>query len=206
MRARHGGRITTVLVCAATALAAAGGAARAAGPCAGTSCTTEQQVGVSIAPGSLVHAVRTAGSNPDATTIRLAPGDRGHGHGHSSGHGPMRGVLNTVTVTDTRGFAQGWSLSASITDLTDGRRTVDNRALRVTPSCRATAAGSAPGITPGPAGQRADEAVMLCAKDTTVGPAGSSGGIYDVGADLVLNAPPASSPYGYAAIVTLQLA
>lgn len=174
------------VVVGATVLGA-GGVANAGGACTGRGCATTQQVQVTIDVGSLDQSVRTTGSNPGPNTVRLAVAKK-HGHGHG---GAMKGSLNTVTVTDTRGLAVGWSLSASITDLTDGRRRIDNRALRVTPRCGPTDPLSAPGVAPGPANQRADTVVTLCTKDTATGRTGSSGGTYDVEAELALDVPQA---------------
>jgi hypothetical protein len=201
-------RMHCVLTLVATATAVATGAALATTATAddrcgsGTPCT--QTLRVTVAAGGLeqafgAHANGGRAQGDAASFVRFA-----HGRGRH-GHGVMTGAMQHVVVTDTRGGALGWSLTASITPLSNGHETIAPDHLRVTPSCHAIAAGSAPGAVAGSAGQPADEAVTLCTKDTELGPSGSTGGSYDVGASMTLDLPRAPRGH-YAAVVVLALA
>lgn len=194
------------------ALAGVTGVASAGTSCSGTSCGTTQQVAALIGAGELDQAVQVLPANGRADRVRLRTTGkiRGHerwllhrGHGHSKKK--LTGAINPVTVTDQRGGEAGWSLTATFSDFTLGRATIDGSSVRITPRCDATVEGSAPGFTAGPVDQLGDDWVTLCEKDTTQGASGSTGGVYEVNADLAVDLPRGVPEGTFSAIVTLNL-
>jgi hypothetical protein len=142
----------------------------------------------------------TSGSNPDPTTIAfgtlpspLTPT-------------PLPGAMNRLEVVDDRQGSFGWSLTATLDDLTGaGGATLDASALSATPSCTASG-GSAPGATAGPAGQTFATLVQLCTKDAQVGPGGTTSGTYTIDTPLVLTVPAFQAADTYTGVLTITLA
>jgi hypothetical protein len=192
LRAAAGVVVIALAVAALTAAPASAG-----GACTATGCALTQTLGVSVLPGPLTAKVTTIGANPSRDTARLVR-PRGHDDGI------LTGQLNRVTVTDARGGTTGWTLTASVSNFSDGWHTIPNANLRTTPYCGAVTRDSAPGVHAGPPVRHSGSVMTLCTKDGTVGAYGSTGGTYAVGADLALSVPRRSADQ-YTAIVTLQL-
>jgi hypothetical protein len=105
-------------------------------------CSIEQTVNVSIEAGILAqrhynNPTPTTGSNNGATpnvnagnqtvnlgTIRVPSGDK-----------YINGIMNDITVTDTRGGLTGWSLTATMGNFASGVNSINASALKVSPTC-----------------------------------------------------------------------
>jgi len=208
----------------------------------GAGCFTKQNVNVSVLQGNLTQrvytnaaatsgssnssastpVVGTANTNSDATTVNLGT--------ITTPLAPavISGTLNDITVSDNRGGAYGWSLTASGTSFSGvPSGTIAASALTATPSCAAatnstawdySAVGktaisgfdatlSASGVTAGSAAQAFGSTVNLCTKDTTANSTtGSTGGVYNVTSSLSLTVPAFQKAARYTAVVTVTLA
>lgn len=117
------------------------------------------------------------------------------------------GPINPVTVTDTRLYEQGWSVSGQVTDFTSSSTdtTISSTGLGWTPNVvsKPTAttvinAGSV--VAPFTAGG------LSTAKTLASAPADEGRGTTVLGADLLLKAPTTTKPGTYTALLTLTVA
>lgn len=189
------------------------------------SCSTKQNAYATVAAGNLAQQATAAAGNPDATTVVFCktaapatpPGGTQPGNTTNCQltsqvtDTPMFASLNPVTVTDARGGNFGWSLTATMPNLSDGTHSISNSRVSISPSCASVNANSAPGITCGTASQdfgQAAPGVTLMIKDTQVAPApGSqtSGGQWQVSAPLQLNVPAFQAAGQYNSTITVLL-
>ena len=184
------------------------------------SCDTSQTVNATLSTGSLSQAAATTGTGnpsstqvvfcqtaaPTATTSLTAAAASPCAMGSPSSTTSMFGSLNPITVVDTRGGAFGWSLTARMTDLSDGATgSMVKSRMSISPTCSG-ATGSASGATAGAASQSFASTVGLCTKNTTADSAGgTSGGTWTVGAPLVLSVPAYQAAGSYTSIITINL-
>jgi len=209
----------------------------------GSGCVTGQNVNVSVSQGTLNQRVYvnttptsgsadqstlsapvqgTANSNSDATTINLGT--------ITSPLAPASivGRLNDVTITDTRGGTNGWSLNATATDFVGTPSgTLSRGRMRVSPTCTAAdatnawdytnpnkvpisafdASLNAPGIAAGFSDLQLSGVVNLCSKnDQTNATTGSTGGVYNVGGTISLVVPAFQKAARYVSTLTITLA
>ena len=145
-------------------------------------------------------------SNPERHPAEVVCGD--------DGAGPVSAVvlpasLNQVQVTDTRGGTFGWSLTATLPNLTaPGGLSISNANVTATPSCVADAGNplSAPGATAGTAAQAFSGTVNLCTKNNlTNATTGSSGGVFNVNSSLALTIPAFQAAGAYSSIMMITL-
>ncbi|MFK0253393.1 beta-xylosidase [Streptomyces sp. NPDC090445] len=144
--------------------------------------------------------------------------------GYGAG-GAAPGRIGTVTVTDTRGGAAGWTLTGRITELTGpGGIRVPGASLTWAPSCTPAppappalpaapapptppaqvAPGSTVGrCTPGSPGPVGPQGAVL-ASGAGAPPAGGAAG-FTVDAEVSLHLPPYTPPGAYRAVLTLTL-
>ena len=206
-------------------------------------CTTKQNVNVSVLQGSLVqrayvNSTATTGSidgsagttpvtgttnvNSNATAINLgtvtsplAPTD-------------IVGNLNDITVSDNRGGTYGWSLTASMPNLTSsGSNTISNAAAKVTSACAAATNGTAwdysavsktaisgfdatlnaSGVSAGATAAPLSGTINLCVKDTNPNATTqTTGGVYNVTGTITLKVPAFQKAAKYTSTVTITLA
>lgn len=213
---------------------------------AGPGCTTRQRVELSVLQGRLTQRAYTnatpatstspqwigtsaatspvAGTsavNSDPTTVNLGT--------ITSPLAPatILGTLNDITVTDTRGGTNGWTLSATMTPFAGvPSGALPNSALSTTPACSPATASTAwdydapgqtaiasfdptliaPGAGPGTAFQSFAATVVLCTKSTAVNPTTqSTGGVWIVSAPLTLAMPAFQPAAKYTATMTITL-
>ncbi|GLW93657.1 Ig-like domain-containing protein [Actinokineospora globicatena] len=121
------------------------------------------------------------------------------------------GVLNPVTVTDTRAGNPGWTVSGQVSDFTSGQNRINGANLGWSPRlvdkspvqavfpgpAVPTAAAIAPGATPG-AGQG-----LVSARSLAVATALGGNGTARLSADLVLAVPTSTVAGTYSAMLTL---
>ena len=120
-----------------------------------------------------------------------------------SAGGNSTGSLNAVTVTDDRGGASGWSLTASNTNFTGpGTSTLPAANLSWTPACTTTSTGSPSTCAAGSAGPVGTAGATLAS--TPAAPL--TGGQFSATAGLTLNIPAFTAPGDYSSTLTLTLA
>jgi hypothetical protein len=174
------------------------------------SCSTSQTLNVTVTGGVLKQAATVVSTpnpngsaNSNATTVNFG-----------SVATPVSAVvlpasLNQVQVTDTRGGTFGWSLTATLPNLTaPGGLSISNANVTATPSCAADAGNplSAPGATAGTAAQAYSGTVNLCTKNNAVNATTlSSGGVYNVNAALALTIPAFQAAGAYSSVMTITL-
>jgi len=185
-------------------------------------CNTSQQVYSTILAGNLSQAAAASPGNPNDTSIvfcqtaapitppgGVQPGNiAGCGMPVQTANTKMYGTLNPVTVTDNRGGTFGWSLTATLPNLSDGTHSIVNTNVAITPTCTSVNAGSAPGAVSGSALQNFSGTVSLCVKDTQIAAApGSqtSGGQWQVTAPLTVNVPAFQAAGQYNSTLTINL-
>lgn len=175
----------------------------------GGECDTEQEVEVTVDPGNLMQSAAVTGDNPSATQVILTDEVSGDPYITVDAFSQtMVGPMNTVTVTDLRGSADGWSLTAALADdftaVTGGTITKDKVALTGV-GC-APVPGSATRIT-GSGGNLSNPAVTLCkvepGVDDSSGDSGS--GQYAVSAQLELEVPAFQRAGEYTSTLTITL-
>jgi len=111
------------------------------------------------------------------------------------------GSLQDLTIIDARGTNAGWSLTATLSDFTDGtpsasgNHVIPKGNLRATPTCTANTGGTA--VAGAPA-QSFIGPVALCTS-----PAGDSGGEFTADAGLSLDVPATAYSGTYTATMTL---
>jgi Bacterial Ig-like domain (group 3) len=108
------------------------------------------------------------------------------------------GMLNPITVTDTRNPAPGWSVSGLAADFTTGSATIPGSQLGWTPTDTSLACGATLGdqVTPGSPGL-GTSAVLASAA------AGGGTGTCALGANLTLAIPTSATPGDYSSTLTL---
>ncbi len=118
----------------------------------------------------------------------------------------MYGNLNTVTITDTRGGTQQWTLTATAPNFTDGTHTISHSLLAITPSC-ALVTGDA-GVSSGAAGQNFGAAsVALCTGPSVADPTSqTTGGQWTFNAPVQLAVPAYQAAGNYSTTITINLA
>jgi hypothetical protein len=174
-----------------------------------TSCDTGQEIGGEVTPGSLRQDVSRHPDNPSSTALLLRDSITGQDHVTVGVvDQTMLGSLNPITVTDQRGGAAGWSLTAQLDGpLADvSGFTIPTGSVSVTGLSCAPTTGSATRRLG--AGGVLDTTVTLCGVDTGVDDsAGSSGGgQYTVDGTLEVDVP-AFQPAGeYSATLYVTLA
>ncbi|WP_415949621.1 DUF6801 domain-containing protein [Streptomyces sp. KLOTTS4A1] len=152
--------------------------------------TLDQNLNTQVTPKAVEGTLSMAQAG-DA--VSLSPVEEGSGDSST-------GDLQTVTVSDTRAGATGWSLTGKVTDFTGDAGSIGASQLSWTPSCE-TAAGSASTCVPGSEGVvGAEGATLASAPD-----AAETGGEFSVGAGLSLGVPADAAPGDYAAVLTLTL-
>jgi len=188
-------------------------------------CNTKQNVYATVLAGNLSQQASVAGGNPSDTAIVfckyappvLAADAAAVQPGNTAACGlaspiaatSMFGTLNTVTVTDTRGGNFGWSLTATMPNLSDGTHSIANGNVAITPSCASVNAGSAPGAVAGAAAQTYAGTVSLCVKDTQIAVSPGSqttGGQWAINGPLTLTVPAFQAAGQYNSTMTVNLA
>ncbi len=209
----------------------------------GSGCVTRQNVNVSVSQGTLNQRVYvnttptsgsadqsavsspvqgTANSNFDPTTINLGT--------ITSPLAPANivGRLNDITITDTRGGTNGWSLNATASDLVGTPSgSISRFNMRVSATCIAAdatnawdytntnkvpinafdASLNAPGISAGFSNLQLAGVVNLCTKNTQPNATtGSTGGVYNVGGTISLAVPAFQKAARYVSTLTITLA
>jgi hypothetical protein len=176
-------------------------------------CVTGQQVTATVIAGSLTQAATRADSNPSSTVIVLTKDD-GITATYSGlpavtvGVAPqvLEGALNPVTVTDVRGGAAGWSLTAALsgpfTEVGTGQ--ISESAASLAPTCTELE-GSAT-QSPGSGGVLSN-AVTLCGVDPGIDDSigQSGGGQYTVRGRLTVTVPPFQKAGEYSSTLVITL-
>ncbi|MGR6998403.1 hypothetical protein ACU686_10390 [Yinghuangia aomiensis] len=100
----------------------------------------------------------------------------------------LTGALNPLTVLDKRGGYMGWSLTATMTDLssTTASNTIPAANLSWTPNCTASA-DSLSAVANGSAAPLGGGPAMLCSQ--AADPVGATGGKFTANAGLSLRVP-----------------
>jgi len=155
-------------------------------------CDTVQNITGEITAGTLSQAA--AGTLIDLGDVAT-----------SASAGALDGAINQVTVTDARGGTEGWSLTAVLDGpLEAPSGSIDQGNLTADPTCVGQP-GSASGVA-NAAPQTFAGTVTLCVNDGTADSAGdTSGGVYDVNADLDLVVPAFQATGVYGAVMTITL-
>ncbi len=175
----------------------------------GGSCDTEQEVEVEVTPGNLMQSATAAAGNPSATQVVLTDEVTGNPYiTVDAVSQTMVGPMNPVTVTDLRGSADGWSLTAALSDdftaVTGGAITKDHVALTGVGCAPVT--GSATRVA-GVGGNLSSPAVTLCkvepGVDDSSGDSGS--GQYVVSAQVELEVPAFQRAGEYTSTLTITL-
>jgi hypothetical protein len=163
--------------------------------CNNTGCTVVQTVSLTVDPG--VINITQAGHAVGMSLVTLDGTQK-----------TSTGALQGITITDARGTLNGWSVTATMNNLTGpggsnstipaGNMTVD------TPTChtQSPSTGSNTGITAGATAQAFDPTipVHLC----TAAP-GEGGGTYSVGSGLSLTVPATIRSGTYTSTITVLL-
>ncbi|MHC0433409.1 DUF6801 domain-containing protein [Streptomyces sp. O3] len=152
--------------------------------------TGEQDLNATVTPkqgGGTLSMIQAGDS------VALSPVEEGTG-------GSSTGDLHTVTVSDDRNGATGWSLTGKVTDFTGDAGAIGADQLGWTPSCE-TAPGSASTCVPGTEGTVGTEGATLASAPD----AAQTGGEFAVGAGLSLDVPASAAPGDYSAVLTLTL-
>ena len=188
-------------------------------------CNTKQNIYATVLAGTLSQTAAVSAGNPNDTTVVFCktaapttpPGGTSPGIGDTTACGltsptsatAMYATLNPVTVTDARGGTFGWSLTATLPNLSDGTHSIQNSAVAITPACASVNAASAPGAVAGAAAQTFSGTVSLCVKDTQISAAPLSqttGGQWTVSAPLTLTVPSFQAAGTYTSTMTINLA
>lgn len=116
----------------------------------------------------------------------------------------LRGALNPLTVTDKRGGHMGWSLTATVTDLssTTASNTIPAGNLSWAPNCTASA-DSLSAVASGPAAPLGGGPALLCAQ--AADPIGATGGKFTANAALSLRIPSFAAAGDYTGTMLLTL-
>jgi hypothetical protein len=152
--------------------------------------TGEQNLNTQVTP-KAVEGTLSMVQAGDA--VALSPVEEGTGASST-------GDLQTVTVSDGRNGATGWSLTGKVSDFTGDAGSIGANQLSWTPSCE-TAAGSASTCVPGSEGVVGMEGATLASAPD----AAQTGGEFAVGAGLSLDVPASAAPGDYSAVLTLTL-
>ncbi len=162
----------------------------------GGNCSVLQTVTLNVIPGALTLA--QTGGQVAMSSITL------NGTQQTS-----TGAVNALTVTDARGSLAGWSVTATMTNLTGPggtNSTINAGNMTVTtPACAPSGltTGSSVGITAGAAGQAFDPVAALTLCTAT---AGQGGGTYGATAGLSLIVPANVRSGTYTSTITILLA
>ena len=113
------------------------------------------------------------------------------------------GPINPVTVTDTRLYEQGWSVSGQVTDFTSPAGSFSSTGLGWTPNVVTPPAGSV--ITPGAAVAPFTSSGLSTPKVLASAASDNGRGTTVLGADLLLKAPTTTLPGTYSALLTLTV-
>jgi hypothetical protein len=156
----------------------------------GGNCALTQNVHFLANPGLLNQAI--AGTDVNLGTITLT------GQPQS-----VSGSINQDVVTDARGTSAGWTLNASLTDLTNGATptthgTIPAANMAWTPNCKVTSGGATP--TTGSSTNLSTTDQLFCSV-----PSGTGNGAYTADAGLSLTVPATADAGTYNAILTLTL-
>jgi hypothetical protein len=166
----------------------------------GEGCSTSQNVTATVIPGDLVQQAAQSGANPSATAIELGEVTV------AATAQTLTGVLNDITVTDTRGGTSVWSLTASLAGFEEpGGGSIDPAALTMSPTCSANSPGSAPGAVAGAPGQDLGSTVTLCTKNGSVGSGGSTSGRYVIASPVALLVPAFQKAGAYTGTLVITL-
>ncbi|WP_052441258.1 Ig-like domain-containing protein [Streptacidiphilus anmyonensis] len=178
-----------------TVSAPTGGGGGGTGGGTGGTATGTENITTTVAPGALVLSV--AGS-----TVALPPLTLNSASTLFATAGPIQ----TVTVTDTRAGAPGWSLSGQVADFSDGGDTINGENLGWIPrlvnkvdGLNVTLGGAvapANGVAAGDSGALGLKSSRTLATATGLGTA-------QLGADLSLVAPTSTKAGTYTAVLTL---
>ena len=114
------------------------------------------------------------------------------------------GPVNPVTVTDTRLYEQGWSVSGVVTDFSSGAGSISSTGLGWTPNIvsKPTAASV---ITAGSVVAPFTDSGLHSSKVLASAASGEGRGSTVLGADLLLKAPTTTVPGTYSALLTLTV-
>lgn len=161
-----------------------------------TYCQTQQNISATVNPGTLRQTAAGSQINLGAavTTSTTAQTETG--------------AINAITVTDARGGAATWTLTAAVTTglATSGGATLANNLLSIGPSTCAAAAGSATGITQGSGGNFGTTQTICDATTNAVNPAsGTKGGEWVANAGLTLTIPAYQAAGTYNGQITFTL-
>jgi len=173
------------------------------------SCSTSQTLNATVTGGTLKQQASTVATpnpngsfNTNDTTVNFG-----------SVQTPVSAVvlpasLNQVQVTDTRGGTFGWSLTATLPNLSaPGSLSIANTNVSITPTCAADAGYplSAGGATAGGT-QAFGGTVNLCTKNNAVNATTlSSGGVFNVNGALALTIPAFQAAGAYSSVMTITL-
>jgi hypothetical protein len=180
-----------------------------------TQCSTQQEAKVTITPGNLSQAA-TATGNVDNLTIQF-PSVQSQATSDTT-----NGTFNEVTVTDARGGVSGWSLTASLTNISGSGKVLKetgggsaviagSNLIFTAITCEAQASSnSALGVTPGnvptPTYVGLDGTQTLCTKNGDLNGNGSTSGIYDINGGLQLTVPAFTKATSFSGVLQVTLA
>jgi hypothetical protein len=161
------------------------------------SSTGTESINTSVAPGAL--ALSVAGSQVNLPALAL---------NNTSTQFTTAGPIQTVTVTDTRAGAPGWSLSGQVADFTSGSHTINAQNLGWAPnlvnkgdSVKVTLGGN---VAPANGVGSADTGVLGLKSSRTLASAAGLG-TAQLGADLSLVAPTSTVAGAYTGVLTLTV-
>jgi hypothetical protein len=207
------------------------------------SCSTVQTIKAEIKAGKLSQAATQTGANPSKTAVQLKFNEDINGNGtldageDINGNGTLdaaldytqtatssrnlTGVLNKITVTDTRGVTTQWSLTAKVSDFvstTDITKTMPATAFSINGLTCAQSTGitgSAPVAPSSTAATAAGQAftganvsndITLCQSTGATSSGGTTGGQWDVNGNVKLVVPAFQAVSQYTATMTVTLA
>jgi hypothetical protein len=163
----------------------------------GGSSTGSESINTSVAPGAL--ALSVAGSQVNLPALAL---------NNTSTQFTTAGPIQTVTVTDTRAGAPGWSLSGQVADFASGSHTINAENLGWAPnlvnkgdSVKVTLGGN---VAPANGVGSADTGVLGLKSSRTLASAAGLG-TAQLGADLSLVAPTSTVAGAYTGVLTLTV-